>query len=212
MSNYRGSIPFGLLVLLAAISLFAVPMPAQAEGNLGSIAWYCDNLGNPVWGDGTGPSQHFWEPMHETPSFGSVSICDLDPVNPFYACSPAYDRVFYGTHFWAEIWLGNNYRPIVPRQVDAELYTGSWGQPGIKVASATVMVTDSMPGAKYVFDFGVQDVYLTTYQLILKIIYYGPLGDTHIYWDNESYPTAVHAEGFVSVESATWGRIKALYR
>ena len=46
---------------------------------------------------------------------------------------------------------------------------------------------------------------------IIKIIYYGPLGDTHIYWANEACPTGLYTDAPVPVESSTWGKIKALY-
>jgi hypothetical protein len=149
--------------------------------------------------------------MHEVPIFGAVSFVDLDPNHPYFASTGAYDRVFWDKHFWAELWLANNYTPVVPRTVVVELWTGDWENPVFHAASASAVVDNAPPAQRYVFDFGVIDLYATTYTIILKIIYNGPLGDTHIYWANASYPTGLYSNAPVPVAPSTWGKIKAMY-
>jgi hypothetical protein len=193
------------LAAFLVLSLLAVPAAGQ-------LNWIVENWGDPIWGSGSGANQTFWEPMNTVPILGPVSFVDLDPNNPYFASSGAYDRVFRSTHFWAELWLANNFTPVVPRQVDVELWTGDWQLPVTFVASASATVNNAPPAQKYVFDFGTIDLYATTYTIILKIIYTGPLGDTHIYWANASYPTGLYSDAPVPVDPSTWGRIKSLYR
>jgi hypothetical protein len=183
----------------------ATPVAAQ-------LSWKVENAGDPVWGGSGPPNPDYWEQMAVYPVYGpSCSFVDLDPDNPYFAISGAYDRVFRNTHFWAELWLANNFIPVVPRQVDVELWTGGWYNPVYLAASASATVNNAAPAQKYTFDFGIIDLHVTTYSIILKIIYYGPLGDTHIYWANASCPTGLYSDAPVPTESSTWGKIKALY-
>ena len=198
----------GVRAALAAFFILCfIAAPATAQLN-----WYVENYGNPVWGDIGGGNRVFWEPMHVVPIFGPVSFVDLDPGNAYFASTGNYDRVFWSTHFWAELWLANNFSPVVPRQVDVELWTGDWELPVTFVASASATVNNAAPAQQYVFDFGVIDLFATTYTIILKIIYNGPLGDTHIYWANASYPSGLYSDAPVPVEPSTWGKIKSMYQ
>ena len=197
--------------LRAALAAFFV-LCLLAAPAAGQLNWYVETWGDPVWGDSGGGNHVFWEPMNEVPIFGPVSFVDLDPGNAYFASTGNYDRVFWATHFWAELWLANNFSPVVPRQVDVELWTGDWENPVTLAASASATVTNAAPAQKYVFNFGVIDLFVTTYTIILKIIYNGPLGDTHIYWANASCPSGLYSDAPVPVELSTWGRIKSLYQ
>ena len=100
---------------------------------------------------------------------------------------------------------------MVPRQVDVELWIGSYKNPIVLITSASATVNNAVPAQPYIFDFGVIDLYPALASIILKIIYYGPLGDTHIYWASEACPTGLYSDAPVPTESSTWGKIKALY-
>ena len=79
--------------------------------------------------------------------------------------------------------------------------------------SAVVTVNNLMPGTKYVFDYGVIPVLnLFNESLMVEITYTDPMGDTHVYWDSPSWPSALLADGTVPNRRTTWGNIKALYR
>jgi hypothetical protein len=198
-------------ILCAALAAFIV-ICALAAPAAGQLTWYAQNIGEPIWGPHGGANPDFWEPMDVLPYFGpECSFVDLDPENPYFAFSGGTDRIFRNTHFWAELWLANNFIPVVPRQVDVELWLGGHYNPVVFVASASVMVTNAAPAQQYIFDFGAMDLYPATASIILKIIYYGPLGDTHIYWASESCPTGLYSDAPVPVKPSTWGKIKALF-
>ena len=197
-----------LYVAIAAFFVIgALAAPAAAQ-----LTWYAENFGEPIWGPHSVPPD-FWEPMNETPIYWGpeCSFVDLDPENPYWTYSGWTDRIFRDTHFWAELWLANNFVPVVPRQVDVELWLGDDNNPVAFVASASVMVNNAAPAQQYIFDFGAMDLYPALAAILLKIIYYGPLGDTHIYWASESCPTGLYSDAPVPVEPSTWGKVKALY-
>ena len=197
-------------VLGAAAAAFAV-FCFLATPAAGQLAWHVENFGDPIWGPHSVPPD-FWEPMAIYPIYEpTCSFVDLDPDNPYFAFSETTDRIFRNTHFWAKLWLANNYVPVVPRQVDVELWLGGQYNPIVLHASASAMVTNAAPAQPYIFDFGILDLYPALGNIILKIIYYGPLGDTHIYWANESCPTGLYTDAPVPAEPSTWGKIKALY-
>ncbi len=117
---------------------------------------------------------------------------------------------YSGFHFWADIWFANNYAGA--NTITVELRRGAWMNQGTLIASATGTVTNVMPGALYTFNFGViPTLVLNNESLIVKIIYTGMSGDTHIYWDQPNYPSALNADREVPTGAATWGKIKALY-
>jgi hypothetical protein len=197
--------------IAAAFAAFLVLCCFNASA--AGLNWYVQNQGSPEWGDVSGGSQLFWELMDPSfPSSAAVSFVDLDPNNAYFAFTGMYDQMFWGTHFWAELWLANNFVPTVARRVDAELWVGTFGQPGNLLAAANTMVNNAAPAQKYVFDFGVLDVPATLANIILKITYSGPVGDTHIYWAHSSCPSGLYSNAPLSVHPSTWGRIKALYR
>jgi hypothetical protein len=193
-------------VILATLFLCVV-VAAPAAANF--ILWV-ENAGTPVWGDGLGG---FVEPMMSyRPLFGpSCSFNDLDPDNPFIGRGPRYGgpwfRDFYSTHFWVELWLANNFNPVTPRRVDVELWSS-----GVLKGTASQMVTNAAPAQKYVFDFGVIDLFAETNMIEIKIVYYGPLGDTHVYWASDACASGLYSDAPLPADHSTWGGIKALYR
>ena len=157
--------------------------------------WYFDDAGVQGWGQtGTAP---YWEWMDAGP-LPECTMYDLwDPNHPYYAASHSITYDYSGYRFYAEIWLANNYAEYV-EPVTVELRKGSWGNEGTLIASATAYVTEVLdpdyPGWPHIFDFGtICDLVLDNESLVLKIIYYATPGNTHIYWNGEYCPSALHA-------------------
>lgn len=190
---------------MTAASVAAISPPLEYE------TWFVSHMGSGCWGE-PGVYYELMIPA-ESYAFGDLQVCALSPENPYFGLSPAYERVLRGCHFWAEIWLANHVEPAVSRRVDAKLWSGFDG-PVFLHSTASVMVANGAPGAKYSFDFG----YFDTFDLILsrlwvEIVYYGPAGETHVYWNHPTCPTALRVEGTsIAVEAKTWGRIKSLFR
>jgi len=197
------------LAIIVAAAFWTAAAPAREHE-----IWFCQNGGTAVWGDDSDPSNRtYYEEMYPDPVFGVLSICDLDPANTFLGGAWLHDRYFHSWHWWAEVWLANHFDPIVPRQVDVEFWKGAGITPYERIATASVMVNNGPPGARYVFDFGAHDILAHLDTIFLKIIYHGVSGDTQVYWHHETCPTALHAEGEpLGVEPATWRMIKGLYK
>lgn len=197
------------IILVVAISITTGSAGALVDGPY--LSWVCWNQGDPVWGD-SGPPPMYWEPMWpEYGPTGNCSMCDLDPLNPFCANTGFMDRMWGGVHLWAELWLANNFEPAVPRRVDVELWTGIDQNLGALHATATAMVTNTMPAQRYVFDFGAPLHAGGPVELQLRIVYYGPLGDTHVYWNGLTCPTGLYSDMPIAVTPQTWGGVKSLY-
>jgi hypothetical protein len=187
----------------------ALALVAAAPGTIGSnpiLAWFFDDADPPGWGSST----PYWEAMGLYNLDGSVQ--DLDPFHPYYACTEPLTANLSNLDLTTEIWFANNYASQNP--VVIELRRGTWGNEGTVLADDTLMVTNTMPTvSSYVSDFGfIPGLVLNNESLIVKIIYLGPPGDTHIYWDDPDHPSMLRDGGTNPTEPSTWGRVKALYR
>ncbi len=167
------------------------PNPCEPED---PRTWYFNDSGVIGWGQ---TYTDKWEWM----DYGPLPDCiwqDLDVDNPYIACSPLLSRDYSGFRFYAKIYLANNYENESDL-VTAELRRGSWGNEGTLLSSASVYCTTYMlgqPTAGYLFDFGmIDDLNLVNESLLVKIIYDGGPGNTHIYWDGEFCASALHAVG-----------------
>ena len=184
------------------------------------VSWYVDDgpdaPASSRWSDVTlGPD---WEYMTVTmPEDDLCSIADLPwpppPGVAYHACTPLLDADFTGYAFWAELWLVNNYDGH-SNPVTVELYRGLPSVPGAFLASGSISVTSYPDPEMYMVNFGVFDpLVLTGESLIIKIIYEGEPGDTHIYWDAMDCPTGLFGEFIETpVEPVSWSRIKVEYR
>jgi hypothetical protein len=156
--------------------------------------WLFDDKGVAGWGL---TYTEKWEHM----DFGLLPECiyqDLDTQNPYYAASYPLVADYSGYRFYAEIWMANNYTGQ-SELVTAELRRGQWGEEGTLLASASVEVISYMAasdhGQPYTFDFGtIEDLVLDDEAIVVKILYLGTPGDTHIYWNGEECPSALHAQ------------------
>jgi hypothetical protein len=195
------------IVVCAVLAFLAVPMAATAA----VTTWYFDDSGVVGWGQNGWANPPQWEWMDAGPLNGTLPYYDLDPVNPYYGCTSSLTGDFSGFRFWADIWFANNYPGA--NGITVELRRGGWYNQGTLIASASATVTNTMPTVNlYTFNFGViPTLVLNNESLVVKIIYSGPVGDTHIYWDLPNYPSALNADSEVPVDPATWGKIKALY-
>jgi hypothetical protein len=158
-------------------------------------AWYFNDSGMQGWGQNYNPPDR-WEWMDAGPLDGpSPHYTDLDPNNPYYACSNPIIADYSGLPFFAEIFFGNNYQGY-SQSVTVELYKGNWMNPpaGAALASATVSVTHYLNDVgKYWFDFGViPSLVLNNECLILKITTVASPANTHIFWDALAFRSALH--------------------
>ncbi len=159
------------------------------------LVWYFDDTG--VYGWGQTYVAPKWEWMDS--SLGDECVTqDLDTENPYYACSAPLDLDYSGYRFYADLWLDNNYEDHA-NPITLELRRGGWENQGTLIATATGTCTTYMgnpPDGKYLFDFGViPNLNLDNESLIVKIIYNGDPGDTHIKWDGEFCASALYAVG-----------------
>ncbi len=168
------------------------PNPCEAEF---PTDWYFDDTGTAGWGQTYTPP--YWEWMNAGP-LPECIMYDLDVENPYYACSNPLTEDYSGYLFYAELWMDNNYEDHTS-PVTLELRRGGWNNQGTLVASATgycVTYMDGPPTGKYLYNFGViPDLNLDDESLVIKIIYTGQPGDTHIYWHGDDCPSGLHAVG-----------------
>ncbi len=204
---------------VAALVMAAMLLtPALVVGQ--EFSWYIDNGpdGDYIWTDTT--MAPFWEWMG-APSFAPTCAYTDMPNEPifYWACSDPIYFDYSGYDFWANLYLGNNW-PDHSNPVHVTLGYGVCGDPQSFVAigpAVTVSVVDYDPtgadcGFLYRFDFGVLGMLILNGEsLILKIGYSGEAYDTHIYWDSECCPSALHAEEGTGVDESTWSSVKALY-
>jgi len=188
-----------MLVLLAVFSFSVQANPIAA--------WTIQDGFPPGWGSGI----PYWELMSLDGGTGLGTYQDLDPENPYYAYTEPLTANMDYYRVQAVLCFANNY--IWSNAVVVELRKGTWGNEGTLLADDTVTVSNTAPAQGYDFDFGViPSLDLDNESLILKIVYLGPVGDTHVYWDSGDFWSYMWAYGPVAVEPSTWGRIKALYR
>jgi len=201
----------GTIVLLGAV-LVLVAMLAGAPHANPLLAWIIEDTGAVGWGQGGGPPH--WEWMTLFPDVNSAGpYQDLDPDNPYYACFPPVTGNWGVYRFGATIWFANNYEDS-HNTVVVELRKGSWYNEGMLLATDSAVVDNAMPAKSYGFYFGVHwgpSMIFDDESLVVKIVYLGPGGDTHIYWDGPNYPSHLYGGATTATEKATWGRIKALY-
>ncbi len=203
----------------AAICAALILIPGLAMGQ--AFSWYVDDgpdVGGYIWSDTAyGP---FWEWMGAA-AFGPDCVwTDLPDAPTYYwACSDPQFFDYSGYEFWADIYLGNNW-PDHSNPVTVTLGTGVCGDAQTFVAfgqPVTVNVVDydatgENCGFLYRFDFGIiGDLILNGESLIMRIGYTGEAFDTHIYWDSDCCPTALHCEEGTAADENTWSAVKALY-
>jgi hypothetical protein len=202
-----------IAIATAAVLLLVVSATDAIQPLPAGFVLYFDDSGVAGWGQNGSAFPPQWEWMDAGPLNGTVPFYDLDPANPYYACGPVQSGDLSAHVFWAEIWLANNYANS-QNPVTVELRRGAWGTPGTLIASASATITNQMPGGqKYTFTFGsIPGLVLNSESLVVSIIYSGAAGDGHIYWDQPTYPSALHVMGAVPVTGNAWGGIKQLYR
>lgn len=190
--------PAMALVLLAVLSCGVRANPIAA--------WTIEDAFPSGWGSGIA----YWELMSLGGGTGLGTYQDLDPDNPYYACTEPLTANMDYYRVQAVLWLANNYAS--QNDVIVQLRKGTWGNEGSLLSDDTVTVSNTAPAQDYGFDFGViPSLDLNAESLILKIVYLGPGGDTHVYWDSAEYWGYMWAYGPVATVPSTWGRIKALY-
>jgi hypothetical protein len=193
----RIAIALGIAVVLAAAS--AVTSYANPI-----MAWVFDDAPPAGWGGNT----PYWELMGTYSLEGSFQ--DLDSANPYYACTEPMTIDWSNSHMGTTIWFANNF--VSANTVVIQLRRGAWNNQGSLLASDTLIVNNVMPAAVYQSDFGViPNLNLVNEAFVVKIIYLGPPGDTHIYWDDPTYSSFLWADTSTPTEPTTWGRVKALY-
>jgi hypothetical protein len=201
--NCYGKFLAGLAIALVLLAVFSY---GGVRAN--PIAtWTIEDGSPPGWGSGI----PYWELMSLLGGTDLGTYQDLDPDNAYYAYSDPMTANMDYYRVEAILWLANNYDS--QNAVVVELRKGTWGNEGSLLADDTVTVSNTEPPQGYDFDFGViSSLDLSAESLILKIVYLGPGGDTHVYWDSPDCWSYMWAYGPVAAERSTWGRIKALYR
>lgn len=210
-------------IALCVVAVLLV-VPAVCSGQIVTQKWFFNDGPCPSyqWGDSDpilgGP---YWEWMDSLAIGPADSLCGIaDVLNPpqeFYATSQVASNETWWCHFWAEIYLSNNYANH-NNPVHAALGYGTPGNTAsfVQVApTVTVNVTNLTPGCgiPYIFDFAIPASFtLVNQALMVKIWIDVPPGDVHIYWDSPCCPSALYADCTVPVEEKTWGTIKELYR
>jgi hypothetical protein len=195
-----------LLLLLAAItsSPIANPVLAYVFEDTGASGWGQAGVGNPP----------YWEWMTLSPDMVSAAgPQDLDPANAFYVSTEAMTGDWGAHQFGAVICFANR-NENSQNTVLVELRKGSWLNEGILLYADSAIVDNVEPARYYSFNLGVHPVPSLSFNnesLIIKIKYFGPAGDTRIYWDTSEHWSHMYAGTVSPVESTTWGRIKALY-
>jgi len=182
-------------------TVFCLGLAAGASAQ--DFTWHFDDVDGPSngWGDNP-PGMPYYEYMFDgAPEDDDCSWIDLPTVtwpDWYYAHSYPENFDFSGFHFWADVWLANNYDDL-PNDVEIELWRGYPDGGGTFLASDIVTVTNQLVigecGEMYTFDFGtIQDLYLVDEPLVLVIKCIGVDYNTHIYWDSWDSPSALHAE------------------
>ncbi|MFH1689380.1 MAG: hypothetical protein ABIE42_03980 [Candidatus Eisenbacteria bacterium] len=215
-----------LNAMIALAVALLISLPAACLGQTPTASWYINDGPDAVyWWEDTSIGS-FWEWMYSTAIDAGDDTCAISdlpspylPGQSLYAVSYPEINDYSACDFWAELYLDNNYGGY-SEPVTVTLGTGTAGVLGSFVAVATpvtVFVTTSGAidcGVAYTFNFGtVANCVLNGNSLILKIDNADTGGNTHIYWDSECCPSALHAYCPASpVEDNSWGVIKGLYR
>jgi hypothetical protein len=179
------------------------------------LAFVFEDTGASGWGQAGTGNPPYWEWMTMYPDIVSaMGPQDLDPNNAYYACSPAMTQDWGAHEFGAVIFFANNYEDS-QNQVVVELRKGNWYSEGTLLASDSTIVDNAAPAKSYHFYFGVHwgpSLSFNNESLVIKIKYFGPGGDTHIYWDTPEHWSHMYAGSTNPTQPTTWGRIKALYK
>jgi hypothetical protein len=196
-----------IFVLVSAFTTtpYANPILAFVFEDTGASGWGQDSMGNPP----------YWEWMNLYPDIVNASgPQDLNPYFPYYACTPAMTENWGAHELGAVIFFANNYEES-QNLVVVELRKGTWYNEGTLLASDSAIVDNAAPAKSYHFDFGTHwgpSLSFNNESLVIKILYFGPGGDTHIYWDTPEHWSHMYAGATSPVQPTTWGRIKALYK
>ncbi len=200
------------VVLMATVSLSRPP----------TAVWYFNDgpHGTWQWADSDPQLGQFWEWMDPLAIAPEDTVCAsadvLQPPQEYYATTQVIASDVYWCHFWAVIYLSNNY-PNHSNPVHAALGYGTPGNAASFVqvgATVTVNVTNFTVGCgmPYTFNFGVPPSFAVNNQsLIVKFWTTVPPGDVHVYWDSPCCPSALYADCTVPADQDSWGKIKALY-
>jgi hypothetical protein len=210
--DFRSCLKVVALCGASLLLIAAITAPANANPVL---AYVFEDTGANGWGQNGAGTPPYWEWMVLNADMVSATgPQDLDPDNPFYACTPAMTQNWGAHEFGAVIFFANNYEES-QNLVVAELRKGSWYNEGALLASDSVIVDNVAPAMNYHFDLGVHwgpSLSFNNESLIIKIRYFGPGGDTHIYWDTPDHWSHMYAGATNPIQPSTWGRIKALYK
>jgi hypothetical protein len=209
----------GIVVCVVAALLV---LPGVGQSRPATAVWYFNDGPHSTWqwADSDPQLGVFWEWMSPTAIAPADTVCGaadvLQPPQEYYAAAAVQASDIYWCHFWAVIYLSNNYADH-NNPVYAALGYGTPGNAASFVqvsATATVNVTNFTMGCgvPYTFDFAVPPSFtLTNQSLIIKIWTTIPPGDVHVYWDSVCCPSALYADCTVPAEGDSWGRIKHLY-
>jgi len=216
MSTSR--IRMGFMVLLLMLSVPTL-LPAQ------EMTWFINDGPNStyLWEDTSlGPFWEWMAPDAIAPEDTSCTYTDLptgDYYQPLYAATAAGDVTYTDQHFWAELYLDNAWTGYF-ETVSVTLGTGIAGAAGTfspvagPIALSSIIDTGTwVCGAPYLFDFGVlPSVVLSNSSLILKIDHPVDTGGvTHIFWDSECCPSALHMSDGTATDESNWSRVKTEY-
>ena len=179
------------------------------------LAFVFEDTGANGWGQSSAGYPPYWEWMPLYPDMiNAPGPQDLDPFFPYYACTSAMTENWGAYEFGAVIFFANNYEDS-QNLVVVELRKGNWYNEGILLASDSIIVDNVAPAKSYHFYFGVlwgPSLSFNDESLVIKIRYFGPGGDTHIYWDTPEQWSHMYAGSTNPTQPTTWGRIKALYK
>jgi hypothetical protein len=212
----RIKVRFDLKTIVLFGTFLAVIAVFTAAPNANPIlAFVFEDTGVSGWGQDGTVNPPYWEWMTMYPDLVSaVGPQDLDPGTAYYACTPAMTEDWGAHELGAVIFFANNLADS-QNLVVVELRKGSWYYEGTLLASDSAIVDNVAPAKPYNFDFGVHagpSLSFNDESLVVKVRYFGPLGDTRIYWDTPDDWSHLYAGPTSPIQPTTWGRIKALYR
>jgi hypothetical protein len=201
------------IVLFGTVLVLTAAFTAAPNANP-ILAFVFEDTGVSGWGQAGSGTPPYWEWMTMYPDIVSaMGPQDLDPNNAYYACTPAMTQDWGAHELGAVFFFANNYVDS-QHMVVAELRKGNWYNEGTLLASDSAIVDNVAPAKRYHFYFGVHSgpsLSFNDESLVIKIRYFGPGGDTHIYWDTPEHWSHMYAGSTNPTQPTSWGRIKALY-
>jgi len=201
----------------AIVFIAALLLPAAITSSLNAnplLAYVFEDTGVSGWGQNGAGNPPYWEWMTWSPDLVSAAgPQDLDSANALYVSTEAMTGAWGAHEFGAVIFFANRYADS-RNLVVVELHKGSWLNEGMLLYADSAVIDNVEPAQNYNFCLGTHSgpsLSFNNESLIIKIKYFGPDGDTRIYWDTPEYWSHMYAGETSPVESTTWGRIKALY-